>query len=256
MHWTVAVPFIHDSAVDGDWLRPCVPGYRHQFTIVPHGTPLANWHNQSSDVTSYQRWLRYFSQGLEAVKRTQGRVITVFPQLASAVGMDQQIYRKRIPIVAWLFNVGQCYSGMRRYLASSVKAPLGLNKQDCIRLSQEARVNVIPLRANQLATAAGQVTIVEAMRMGRAIIASRCNGAEDYLIHGKTGLLVEPGSVEALSEAIDLLWNDVALREQLSRAASYAAEHFSDEAAGFAMGRLLDPLADSYELTAHLQSSW
>ncbi|MDX2230655.1 MAG: glycosyltransferase [Leptolyngbyaceae cyanobacterium bins.349] len=348
MHWTVAASFIHNPVTDGNWLLPYVPGDRHQFTIIPHSEPLPSWHNQSSPMTSYRRWLRYLEQGKEAVKQTQGGVITVFPQLASTVGIYQQLYRQPIPIVAWLFNVGKCYPGIRRYLAqsslknvtqfivhtrreceiysrwlnlpkekfefvpfqsaeipilyeenttepfiasigsahrdfptffaaierlklptvvasgkvalagldipASVKTPFDIHKKDCLRLAQEARINIIPLRTDPLVTAAGQVTIVESMRMGRAIIASRCNGAEDYIIHGETGFLVEPGSVADLSDAIELLWNDAALRNRLGQAAkSYATEHFSDEASGRAMGKILNQIADSFETKPSFQ---
>ena len=130
-------------------------------------------------------------------------------------------------------------------IPSQVKTPFGIHKQDCWRLAQEARINVVPLLPNSGATAAGQVTIVEAMRMKRAIIATRCNGAEDYIQHGKTGLLIEPHSVTAMVEAIQLLWNDAALRQRLGEAASrYAADHFSDEAAGMALNRVLNKVAD------------
>lgn len=345
MHWTVAASFIHDPAVDGDWLLPYIPGDRHQFTIIPHSEPLANWHNQSSPVTGYKRWLQYLNQGRAAVQQTQGGVITVFPQLASSVGMYQQLYRKPVPIVAWLFNVGKCYPGIRRYMAQMslrnvtqfvvhtrreceiysdwlgiprerfkfipyqsaeipilyeenttapfiaslgsahrdfatlltvveqlkiptviasgkralsgldipawVKTPFGIGKQECLQLAQEARINVIPLRSNELITAAGQVTLVEAMRMGRAVIASSCNGAEDYIIHGETGLLVEPHSTKDLSNAIELLWNDTALRIRLGQAAKrYATEHFSDEASGSALGSILTEIADAMEVSS------
>jgi glycosyltransferase involved in cell wall biosynthesis len=341
MHWTVAASFIHDPIADGDWLLPYIPGDRHRFTVVPHSEPLANWHNQSSHVTDYQRWIRYLNQGKAAVKQTQGGVITVFPQLASTVGLYQRLYRKPTPIVAWLFNVGKCYPGIRRQVArltlknvtkfvvhtrreceiysewldlpkerfkfipyqsaelpilyeenttapfiasigsahrdfvtllsvinklklptviasgkrslagleipSIVQTPFGIGRQNCFQLAQEARINVIPMRSDPLITAAGQVTIVELMRMGRALIASRCNGAEDYIIHGETGLLVEPHSERDLTQAIEMLWNDPALRNRLGQAAKqYAAIHFSDEASGAALGSLLDEIADSH----------
>lgn len=83
------------------------------------------------------------------------------------------------------------------------------------------------------------------MRMGRAVIASRCLGAEDYIQHGETGLLVEPESVDDLEQAIKMLWNDSGLRERLGQAArQYAQEHFSYEAAGVTLGTILDRVAD------------
>lgn len=340
MHWTVAAPFIYSQ--QNPWLIPFIPSDQHQFSIIPHPGTLDNWHNQASSVTGYQQWLKYLSQAKEAVHQTRGGVITVFPQLASAVGLHQQLARKQVPIVAWLFNVGVCYPGVRRWLTQvstkniacfvvhtrrecdlysqwlglprdrfefvpyqspeievtyeenatapfitaigsahrdfstlfeavqklnvttvvasgqralagltlppQVKAPLGIGKPDCLRFAQEARINVVPLYPNDRVTAAGQVTIVEAMRMGRAIIATRCNGAEDYIIHGETGWLVEPQSVEDMTQAIDSLWNDSELRNRLGQSArQYASDNFSDEAAGRSLGKILDRLAESFD---------
>lgn len=128
---------------------------------------------------------------------------------------------------------------------ASVKTPFGISKQDCLQLAQEARINIVPLLPNPAVTAAGQVTIVEAMRMKRALIVTRCNGAEDYVQHGKTGLLVEPQSIESMVEAIQLLWNDADLRRRLGESAGeYAAAHFSDESAGRSLGHILNKVAD------------
>ncbi|MBW4631882.1 MAG: glycosyltransferase family 4 protein [Iphinoe sp. HA4291-MV1] len=128
----------------------------------------------------------------------------------------------------------------------NVKTPFGIDRADCLRLAQEARINIVPLLPKPQVTAAGQITIVEAMQMGRAIIATRCHGAEDYIQHGETGLLVEPQSVDDLVQAVEMLWNDAALRTRLGQAAKrYAEEHFSDDAAGVALGRILDKVADA-----------
>jgi hypothetical protein len=339
MHWTVAASFIHDLNLSTSaWLTPHVTSGRHQFTIIPRRAPLTSWHTRKTSVTNRKEWMDHWLQGSEALQRTHGGVITVFPQLASAVGMQKQLSRKQTPIVAWLFNVGTCSSGVRRQFAKKslqaidrfvvhtqrerqiysewldlpierfefvpyqvpempvtyaenttepfitalgsahrdfpalfqavktlniptvvaasrralegvsipdqVQTPFDIGKQDCLRLAQEARINVVPMVPNERVTAAGQVTIVEAMRMGRALIATRCNGAEDYIIHGETGLLVEPHSVEDLTNAIQQLWEDHELRDRLGQnAMQYATEHFSDEAAGAALGRILDEVA-------------
>ncbi len=340
MHWTIAAPFIDNESIDKDWLVPYIQG-NHEFTVIPRSEPLANWHNQKLPVTGYRQWLKYLEQAKEAVNTSRGGVITVFPQLAAAVGVHQKLARKRQPTVAWLFNVGVCYPGYRRWLAKAsvsnidcfvmhsrrecqlysdwlglpkdrfvfvpyqspeipvtyeenttepfivaigsahrdfptlfkaveklniptilasgpralagltlppqVKAPLGIGKKECLQLAQEARINVVPLLPNEKVTAAGQVTIVEAMRMGRAIVATRCNGAEDYIEHGKTGLLVDPCSEKDLTDAIAMLWNDAELRQRLGQAAqAFATENFSDEAAGRALGQILDRLAADY----------
>ncbi|BDA66123.1 hypothetical protein CAL7716_002890 [Calothrix sp. PCC 7716] len=85
------------------------------------------------------------------------------------------------------------------------------------------------------------------MQMGRAVIATRCHGAEDYIQHGETGLLVEPNSVDDLTQAIEMLWNDADLRNRLGQAAKrYALDNFSCESSGAALGKILDKVADSH----------
>ncbi|MBW4547257.1 MAG: hypothetical protein KME25_22885 [Symplocastrum torsivum CPER-KK1] len=60
---------------------------------------------------------------------------------------------------------------------------------------------------------------------------------------------MEPNSVDDLVQAIDKLWNDQELRERLGQeAARYTAENCSDEAAGSAMGRILDQVANETHL--------
>lgn len=342
MHWTIAAPFVDRQNLGmTNWLESYVPGDRHEFTLIPRSVPLQSWHERKSKFTGLKEWTIYWEQGQDAIQATKGGVITVFPQLAAVVGMQQQIqFGRRIPVVAWLFNVGTCHDGFRRQVSRAsmqnidrfvvhtqrerqiysdwmdlpierfefvpyqvpdipviyeeeterpfvtalgsahrdfptlfkaveqlnlptivasgkaaleglvlpvqVKAPLGIKKAGCLRLAQQARINVIPLVPNDKVTAAGQVTIVEAMRMGRAIICTRCLGAEDYIIDGETGLLVEPHSVESMTEALERLWNDAALRQRLGQAAQkYAIEHFSDEAAGRKLGMILDSIEDA-----------
>ncbi len=340
-HWTIAAPFIHNLEQDGQWLVPYVSGDRHHFDIIPRPKPLRSWHNKPSVFDKYDEWLTYLKHGKNAAQATNGGVITVFPQLASAVGMYQQLSRKRIPVVAWLFNVGTCQSGLRRWMAqaslqnidrfvvhtrrecdmysqwlglpkerfvffpyqvadipvtyeeettqpfiaaigsahrdfptlfqavetlklptvvasgsralaglqlpSHVQAPLGIGRQDCLRLAQEARINIVPMKTNPQITAAGQVTIVEAMSLGRVVIASRCNGAEDYIVHGETGLLVEPGSTQDLVQAIEMLWDNPQLRHRIGQnAKNYAAQNCSDKSAGAALQSVLDDVGLSY----------
>jgi glycosyltransferase involved in cell wall biosynthesis len=127
-------------------------------------------------------------------------------------------------------------------IPDNVEVRNSLSANECRRLAQRARVNVVPV-SNQ-DTASGQVTLVEAMRMGRAVVATRCMGSEDYIESEATGLLVEARSAEALQRAIERLWDDAALRERLAaNAARFTAERCSDEAAGAALGGILDELA-------------
>ena len=96
--------------------------------------------------------------------------------------------------------------------------------------AQRARLNVVPLIDHH--TAAGQVTIIERSDCRRPVITTRSPGSEDYVDHGKTGILVAPGAVDELAREIDHLWNDPDLRGSLSREAGrFAEEQLSDEVA-------------------------
>jgi hypothetical protein len=123
-----------------------------------------------------------------------------------------------------------------------VEVRSGLPMKECRELAQRARLCVVPLANNE--TASGQVTVVEAMRMGRPVIATECIGTEDYIQSGTTGLLVPIHSPAALAHAISRLWDDAELRSQFSAHGwRYANDHFSDEAAGVALGQILDELS-------------
>jgi glycosyltransferase involved in cell wall biosynthesis len=69
----------------------------------------------------------------------------------------------------------------------------------------------------------GLVTL-EAMRAGRAVIASAHGGALDLIVPGESGLLVPPGDPTALAAAIAMLLADPALRNHLGAAARRRAQ--------------------------------
>jgi glycosyltransferase involved in cell wall biosynthesis len=65
--------------------------------------------------------------------------------------------------------------------------------------------------------------LFEYMAMGKAIVASRLDQLAQVLSHNETALLVEPGSIHELVDAIRLLVKDGALRERLGAQARQAA---------------------------------
>ena len=60
--------------------------------------------------------------------------------------------------------------------------------------------------------------------MGRAVIASRSRGILDYVVDHETGILVEPGDVEALREAIEHLLAHPEEAQRLGRNARQRVE--------------------------------
>jgi glycosyltransferase involved in cell wall biosynthesis len=63
------------------------------------------------------------------------------------------------------------------------------------------------------------VALMEAMATGLPVVASRLSGIPELVEHDKSGLLVEPGDVDGLADAIELLCSEPALRKRLGRAA-------------------------------------
>jgi glycosyltransferase involved in cell wall biosynthesis len=70
--------------------------------------------------------------------------------------------------------------------------------------------------------------IVEAMALKKPIIATKAGGPEEIIRHGETGLLVPPGDVEALADAILLVMTDKTLATKLGETGFRSAmEKFS-----------------------------
>jgi glycosyltransferase involved in cell wall biosynthesis len=338
MHWVIAAPFITDPPQDG-WLTPWVPPDKHTFTQIPAPARTGEWHKRKSKTTDTSEWKHIWRHGkltLDAAREKQAGIITHFPQLAAVVGLRQRVsLTRKAPTLAWSFNLGQIYTGLKGRLAraamkridrfvvhsrreitnystwlnlpperfefvpiqradiaieheedtdepfvlamgsaardyrtfieamkklnlrtvivaaphaiegielpSNVQLLSKLSAAECHALAQKARINVVPIANDQ--TASGQVTVIEAMTLARAVIATRCIGTEDYITNNETGLLVAARDANALAEAVDRLWNDASTRAQLGSAArKYARSNFSDEAVAQHLTRILDVL--------------
>jgi glycosyltransferase involved in cell wall biosynthesis len=72
--------------------------------------------------------------------------------------------------------------------------------------------------------------VLEAMSARKPIIATAVDGIPHYVRDNDTGILVPPGNVEALAEALDRVLSDAALSERLAhRGNTYAHEVLSEE---------------------------
>lgn len=67
---------------------------------------------------------------------------------------------------------------------------------------------------------------MEAMYMGKPVIASRIGGLIDIVADGETGILVEPGKPQALREAMHRLIHDAALRQHMGLQAKQRVTEF------------------------------
>lgn len=87
------------------------------------------------------------------------------------------------------------------------------------------------------------MVVLEAMGLGVPIVATRTRGPEEAIAHVRTGLLVPPGDVDALAEAMSsLATNDVARRRLGAAARSTVMERFTADRMAARFGELYDTL--------------
>lgn len=84
------------------------------------------------------------------------------------------------------------------------------------------------------------ISILEAMRAGLPVIATRVGGVPEEVDHGHTGYLVSRGNVHEVREALDLLCGDPALRQRLGH---FGRRKFLAE---FTVGRMVQSTLEVY----------
>ena len=72
--------------------------------------------------------------------------------------------------------------------------------------------------------------VIEAMAVGKPIVATRCGGPEEIIVDNETGFLVPVGDTRAIAERVKLLIDDSELASQMGRKGRQRVkEHFSME---------------------------
>ncbi len=89
-------------------------------------------------------------------------------------------------------------------------------------LLRASRFFVLPSRRENFSLA-----LMEAMRAGKACLSTRAGGIPEMIVHGKSGLLAEPGGVEELSRSLIRLAADPGLRRRLGAAARARAARWT-----------------------------
>jgi glycosyltransferase involved in cell wall biosynthesis len=107
-------------------------------------------------------------------------------------------------------------------LPRSTTALEGLPHEKVIRAFQDAIFVVAP----SIVQEAFCLVALEAMAMGRAVVGSRTGGLGELIVDGESGLLVPPGDVDALREALLFLSRSAEERERMGFAAAKRADEF------------------------------
>lgn len=93
----------------------------------------------------------------------------------------------------------------------------------------ESRFTVIPIQpSTQWSAGCTSAQIAQTMRC--AVIATYRPGLAEYIVHGETGILVQPCDPQEMKEAIETLWKDPARAKAIGRRArEWMIERFSFE---------------------------
>lgn len=93
---------------------------------------------------------------------------------------------------------------------------------------RQASMVIVPLRPAERST--GQVVALEAMGLGKPVIATRAAGTLDIIEHEHTGLLVDPFRADQLAEAIQRVADHPDWAAEMGRrAVAYVREHATFE---------------------------
>ena len=86
----------------------------------------------------------------------------------------------------------------------------------------ESSFYVVPLQSINFS--GGDSSVLQAMSFVKATVATRAPSTETYIEHGETGLLVEPGDVMGMRQAILHLWRNPDAAKRMGQAARHRFE--------------------------------
>ncbi len=122
------------------------------------------------------------------------------------------------PLQVWLAGDGPRREALAARVAAGALAGrvhlLGA-RRDVFALMRAADVVALPSRHE-----GHPLALLEALALGRPVLATRVGGVPEIVREGETGLLVPPGDPEALAEGLDRLRADAGLRGRLGAAAA------------------------------------
>lgn len=115
MKWSVVAPYFESNR--DRWIIDALDTPNHEFELLPRNGKERNWHQSGGATAGVADWYATARQAHSAFKRTNGGIITVFPQLAASAGLMKTVRRSDRPLVAWLFNTENIRSFLRRNVA-------------------------------------------------------------------------------------------------------------------------------------------
>ena len=200
----------------------------HDLRLIPMGTDVT----AVADQDRVADWKRDQRQG-------DGPLVVFVGRLIDWKGVDDlinaaAIASKQLPdlrvVIAGSGPLREHLEGLvaELGLAAHVHFAGWLAREDVTALQAAADVVVVPSRTGADGSREAQgLSVVEAMALGKAVIATRSGGIPDAITDGENGLLVEQNDPAALAAGIVTLATNAELTARLGAAAITTAQRYS-----------------------------
>ena len=110
--WCVVADYF--SSENDRWLDDFIEDPMLNFSKVLPRRREGNWHLEKGRTTSLSRWFSHFSHTRYALSFKPDGFITAFPQLAMLLGLLMRLQLRKVPIIAYHFNLGRLPGGLRQ----------------------------------------------------------------------------------------------------------------------------------------------
>jgi glycosyltransferase involved in cell wall biosynthesis len=104
----------------------------------------------------------------------------------------------------------------------NVRATVDIPYASLRNMYRDAKFIVLPVRNYQ--SLSGQTVLLESLAMGKAVIATKCWGTQDYMVDGKTGFFVDAGDEAELRKKIHYLLEEPEVAESVGKNARQFVE--------------------------------
>ena len=146
-----------------------------------------------------------------------------------------------IPVVITRSRSVDSFKNLPSYVKSQ-----SFSSRELVEEYVKSKIVVLPLDITDGRNlASGCSTLVEAMAMGSAIIATRTPTTESYITHGENGILVEQKDTEELRDAIkELLQDDTKRKEMGQKAREFTEKNCDADAVAEKMSEFFRELGE------------
>lgn len=232
----LALPAFDGLVVVSTYLRQELQGWglpADRLSVIPNGVRLDGLPAGDRQAVRQELGLRPADQVVGAVGRLEPAKGLVY-LIEAAAQLAPQHPDLRVVIVGAGRLEGELHAAVRQHGLEQVVLFTGF-RQDVTRCLQAFDLFALPSLTEGI-----PIALLEACASARPVVASRVGGVPEVIADGEQGLLVPPGDVPALAQAITRLLDDPQLATRLGEAARQRI------AARYSLESMLDGTCQAY----------